>query len=102
MLVLVGTPIWQTQITSTVFVVIFELLTHVRQDTTKASLVRILYRMYMREMRVAWGFILFYSVVCLLSPAYFMQELVRYSSGSYTLGYGLFLAFGIMLRCGCP
>jgi hypothetical protein len=61
-------------------------------------MVATLYRMYRGELLSAWFHIGLYSVFALLGPAFFMQQLITYAGGSFSLGYGLFLAFGMMFR----
>ncbi len=59
---------------------------------------RALFRMYQSEFITAWAVIFVFSIFTLAGPAIVMQEMIRYATGDYTLGVGLALAFGMMIR----
>ena len=67
-----------------------------QRGTAEASLVRALMAMYRPELIKAVLMISGFAVFAFLTPAIFMQELIRFAGGEYSEWYGAVLAVAMM------
>jgi hypothetical protein len=69
-----------------------------QQGPEKASVAQTIYRIYRRDIVMTALIMLTWLVFFLLTPLFFMRELIGFSapSSDKTVGYGIFLALGMM------